>query len=83
MKCPNCGKFIPPRTKACKYCKTLIVRKSDKMAKKMAGNSLITMIGGGLLIFIAVILAIYDTLLFAGITASVGIVLLLIGKFMR
>lgn len=53
------------------------------MAKKMAGNSLITMIGGGLLIFIAVILAIYDTLLFAGITASVGIVLLLIGKFMR
>lgn len=82
MKCPSCGKPINPRSNMCKYCNSHLVRKSDKMARKMTMNARIAMASGGLLIIIALVLAFNNALVFGGVTFTVGALLLLIGKMM-
>jgi len=52
------------------------------MARKMTMNSRIAMASGGLLVLIAVILAINHTFIFAGVSFVVGAILIFIGKMM-
>lgn len=53
------------------------------MAKKMTVNPLFAMMAGGILVGVGGVLAFYDTLTFAAITALVGVVLLLVGKALK
>ena len=82
MKCPKCTKVISDRSTICKHCGVRIVRKSDKIARKMTMNGRVAMASGGLLIFIAVILALNNTFGLAGLTFAVGAALAIIGKMM-
>jgi len=83
MKCPNCGKGINPRSKACKHCKTTLIRKSDKIARKMTVSPSLVMSSGAALLCLALILLLNGTHFFAGLTAVVGLVFLFIGKTAR
>lgn len=83
MKCPNCNKTIPTRSKICKHCKIKITRKSDKLAKKMVMESNIAMACGGLLTLIAISLFIYGGGLWATILLTLGVLLIFIGKKMQ
>ncbi|WP_247648413.1 hypothetical protein [Pseudodesulfovibrio sp. zrk46] len=66
----------------CKHCGVKFVRKSDKMARRMTTSARIAMASGGLLVVIAVILALNNAYIFAGATFIVGALLGLIGKSM-
>jgi len=83
MKCPNCGKGIRPEARVCPHCKTHLIRKSDKMARKMTVNSAAAMACGGLLIALGVVMAFFDSLILALIIAAVGIALLIVGKALK
>ena len=82
MKCPRCNEPMNPRSVTCKSCGAHILRKSDKMAKKMTVNRWISMAAGGVLIIIALVLAYSGAYLFGGIALGVGAVLILIGKML-
>ncbi len=85
MKCPQCGKSIKPDTRQCKHCGTRLVRKSDKIARKMTLNSHFTMVCGGILIFLAVLLAIYGDkgIFWEAFLAGLGMMLIVIARIMR
>lgn len=83
MKCPKCKKTIPSRSKFCKYCKVKIVRKSDKIAKKMVMEGNIAMACGGLLALIGIVLFIYGGGLWAAIMLALGALLTFIGMKMK
>ena len=82
MKCPNCNRLIHAQAQTCKHCGTRVVRKSDKMVRKMTMNARIAMACGGLLIIIGGIVGFYGAYTTAAITAGVGTLLILIGKSM-
>lgn len=80
MKCPQCGKGIRADAKVCKHCKTRLIRKSDRMARKMTVHPAIAMASGGILVGVGVVLAIYDSFILGGVTAGIGAVLMVIGR---
>lgn len=82
MKCPNCGQNINSTATICKHCRVRVVRKSDKIARKMTLNGRVAMASGGLLVCIAVVLVLNNALGLAGITFVVGAALIGIGKMM-
>ncbi len=80
MKCQNCGKSIKRQAKSCKYCGVRIIQKSDKMAKKMTMDGGIAMACGGLMVIIAIVMAIYGGRMWAAIILILGCLLTFIGK---
>lgn len=82
MKCQSCKKVIPPNAKACKHCGSKIVRKSDKMAKKLTMDGRIAMACGGLLILIAIVMFIYGGTFWTALVLGLGALLMFIGKQM-
>ncbi len=59
-----------------------LVKKSDKMARKMTMSNQIAMISGGVLALIAVALLINGIMLVGGIAFALGALLILVGKKM-
>lgn len=82
MKCPNCKKTIKSQSRKCPHCGVRLVRRSDKMARKMTMNARISMASGGLLVILGIILAINSAYLFGGLTFAIGAALMVIGKMM-
>ncbi len=82
MKCPNCGKTIKATRHSCKYCGTKLVRKSDKMASKMTMNAGVSLVAGGLLAFLGLIMLLYGMYVMGGISFGLGVLLVLVGKKM-
>lgn len=83
MKCPKCKKSITNRSKVCRYCGVKIVRRSDKMAKKMTMDGGISMACGGLLILLGLVLVFNTGIdMWSMVAFGVGGALILIGKMM-
>ena len=83
MKCPQCGKNISAQAHACKRCGARIVRKSDRMARKLTMSGLPAMACGGLLVLIGLISLINGAYQMGAISLGVGVVLLILGKLLR
>jgi len=79
MKCPKCGKTNAANATHCRYCSTRFIRKSDKMARKMALSGRFAMVCGGFMAFMGIMMMIYARGPAAYILLGLGVALTIIG----
>lgn len=82
MRCPSCTKFLKPSATVCKHCGVRIVRKSDRIVRKLTVNGRIAMACGGLLILMALAALLVGTYPLGLILAVIGATFIGIGKTM-
>lgn len=82
MRCPNCKKTINPAATICKHCGVRIVRKSDKIVRKLTVNGRIAMACGGLLVLMALASLLVETYPLGLFLAVIGATFIGIGKMM-
>jgi uncharacterized membrane protein YvbJ len=80
MKCPQCGKSISNQARACKYCRTKIVRQSDKMAGKLIVSGKTAIICGFVLALVGVSLLLTGAYVMGGIALAIGTLTIFMGK---
>lgn len=82
MRCPSCKKTINPTATVCKHCGVRIVRKSDRIVRKLTVNGRIAMACGGLLVLMALAALLAGTYPLGLFLAVIGATFIGIGKMM-
>ena len=82
MKCPKCGKSVSNQAHVCKFCKTRIVRKSDRMAGKLIVSGKAAAICGGVMALVGLALLLTSAYVMGGIALGIGMLTIFMGKRM-
>ena len=79
MKCPKCEKTVPSRANACRHCGSKFARKSDALVRGQTLSPGLSMVCGGALAFIGVVLLIYNVWVMGAIALGLGATLAFVG----